>query len=94
MFQFFICSLLSSRLHIFSTDLVIEFIARGVEINLLAFSYEKKATGRGGVKGHVLKISQKEPTHFSCLGSAKLFQTGRFPFSVFRSGTRHTKEKE
>ena len=96
MFQFFICSLLSSRLHIFSTDLVIEFIARGVEINLLAFSYKKKPRGGGGgeVKGHVLKISQKEPTHFSCLGSAKLFQTGRFPFSVFRSGTRHTKEKE
>ena len=35
----------SSKLHIFSTDLVIEFIARGIEINLLAFSY-KKVTGR------------------------------------------------
>ena len=32
----------------FSTDLVIEFIARGVEINLLAFSYKKKPRGGGG----------------------------------------------
>ena len=43
-FDCFICSH-SSKLHIFSTDLVIEFIARGIEINLLAFSY-KKVTGR------------------------------------------------
>ena len=42
-FDFFICSPLETA-H-FSTDLVIEFIVRGIEINLLAFPYKKPREG-------------------------------------------------
>ena len=61
-FDFFICSQ-SQKLHIFSTDLVIEFIAGGIEINLLAFSY-KKATGRGRWEITLLQLARKKKLIF------------------------------
>ena len=80
-FDFFICSH-SSKLHIFSTDLVIEFIARGIEINLLAFSY-KKPRGGGDERSRSYNWLERTNSFFVPV-CAKLFQSGRSPFSGFR----------
>ena len=81
MFRFFHLQPLLETAH-FSTDLVIEFIARGIEINLLAFSY-KKPRGGGDERSRSYNWLERTNSFFVPV-CAKLFQSGRSPFSGFR----------